>query len=358
MHIVEIILVTLLLFFVLSQFVLIQRSSTDWPKAKLYLLGNDVLISMNRMVYNDADWFDSGYMKSTADSLIHGSAANIIYSMTLRNVVPPEIKVSCGACTEEELNALKDALRDFSLNGMNIHFSVTNESNVRSLNVEDYDVTVFFDPGRAEFSRRIRSQAFNNFLRMGKGVILISDLQDPIDSAMASALASIFGINRENVLVDANDIWFTDESDQVNKTVYMIKKYYDKFPSSLPTKVSRFASDMFFSAGDKRIVQIGDRGKVLLRQATSGATACVVNDAVVNGNGRAVWLSKPDMTRMATDEDVKLLLRSIVAWAAGDYRLIKTNVQNNVVSVSLYRMINGSDMFEPMEVVLDLGYSY
>jgi hypothetical protein len=33
-------------------------------------------------------------------------------------------------------------------------------------------------------------------------------------------------------------------------------------------------------------------------------------------------------------------------------------VENNVVSVSLYRIINGSDMFEPMEIVLDLGYSY
>jgi len=353
MHIVEIILVTLLLFFVLSQFVLIQRTSTDWPKAKLYLLGNDVLIAMNRMVYSDADWFDSGYMKSTADSLIHGSAANIIYSMTLRNVVPPEIKVSCGACTADEFSKLQGALQNFKLNGIDIVFRVDDVQNVnRSLDVEDYDVAVFFDPARAEFSRGIRKQAFNNFLRMGKGVILISDIQGSIDPTAAS----IFGIKTVARALDSQPVRFTDESGYVNQTVYTIKKYYDNFPP--PATSSSFNPALFFNAAEKPIVQSGgNKGNVLLWQQTTDRAACIVNDRIVGGNGRAVWMTRPEGILFGA-EDERLLLRSIVAWAAGDYRLIKTRVDNNVVSVSMYRMINGSDMFEPMEIVLDLGYSY
>lgn len=356
MHVVEIILVTLLLFFVISQFVFIRTSSTDWPTTKLSLYGNDVLLSMDSKYTESTDWFDESVVKDDLDSLLPD---NVIYSLTLRNVIPPEISVSCAACTGQQQQMLAAGLEDFNLNGIEVDFSVTQEPDPyginRSMNVEDYDIAVIMDHSGAELDFPIRRNAINNFLKAGKGIVIISDIEeDPLDDVTKT----FFGIDHGTEKADTYDVEFHPGTEDVDNEGYDIRKYFNNIPGSLTGRETyKFENGNYeLLSSTEDIVPYG-MGKTLLYQQGTGVAACVTNEGVVNGNGRTAWLSMPSDLLFQGDDE-KLLLQSLISWAAGDYEMFETRFQLKPVTSSIYRLINGPDMFQGMEIVLDLGYSY
>ncbi len=364
MHVVEIILVTLLLFFVISQFVFIRTSSTDWPTTKLSVYGNDVLLSMDRKYTGHTEWFDESTVKNELDSLLPD---NVIYSLTLRNVIPPEIRVSCGECTPFQFGAIDRALSPFTINGIRVEFFRHNYPDTdqfginKSLNVEDYDVAVIMDHDKIDFSytspsgSAIRRYAVNNFLKAGKGVVIISDIRaDPLDEVTKA----FFGIDRGSGTATTEDVGFHPGTDSINNEGYYVRKYFNNFPGSLAGREThKFENGNHEILSSTEDVIPSGTGNVLLYQQGTGVAACIINEGVVNGKGRTVWLSMPSDGDF-DEEDEKLLLQSLVSWAAGDYEMFKTKFQFKPVTSSIYSLINGPDMFQGMEIVLDLGYSY
>ena len=95
--------------------------------------------------------------------------------------------------------------------------------------------------------------------------------------------------------------------------------------------------------------------RVILMQANSGVPACIANRGMVDGLGRTAWISAPEG---ALESNTKTMIKSLVCWAAGDmYSVIKNDIITDQVRTTMYKILD-KDMFQPLEVVLTLGYAY
>ena len=102
-------------------------------------------------------------------------------------------------------------------------------------------------------------------------------------------------------------------------------------------------------------IQPQDFRDVILLQKGTQLPACVVNSNVADGNGRAAWLAYSDP---GSSQDMANMLRTLVAWAAGEENeVVKNDVRNLPVVTSLYRTYD-QDMYQPVEVVLTMGNLY
>ena len=103
----------------------------------------------------------------------------------------------------------------------------------------------------------------------------------------------------------------------------------------------------------ENVTQVDDEEEKILLAQDSGVSACVINYGVQGGKGRTVWLSAGE----TTPDEQKILIKSLIAWAAGDtYDLLKGEVKEPVV-VYLYKTFN-KDMLQEVKIVLSLGYLY
>lgn len=97
-----------------------------------------------------------------------------------------------------------------------------------------------------------------------------------------------------------------------------------------------------------------NRNKILIEQRVTGLPACIINQNIEGiGKGRTVWLSN----NSNYDPDYKNLVKSLIAWAAGDeYRVIKSDMKIPVSS-HIYKTLK-KDMLQNVKVILELGYLY
>jgi hypothetical protein len=97
-----------------------------------------------------------------------------------------------------------------------------------------------------------------------------------------------------------------------------------------------------------------NRNKILIEQRVTGLPACIINHNIEGiGKGRTVWLSN----NSNYDSDYKNLVKSLIAWAAGDeYRVIKSDMKIPVSS-HIYKTMK-KDMLQNVKVILELGYLY
>ncbi len=99
-----------------------------------------------------------------------------------------------------------------------------------------------------------------------------------------------------------------------------------------------------------------DGDKILLKQlGNNGLPACIINYNVEGiGRGKTAWLSN---NTDSSSENYKTLVKSILAWAAGDeYWVIKSGVRGPISS-HIYKPFN-RDMFQNVKIILELGYLY
>jgi hypothetical protein len=352
MHVVEIILVAILVFFIFSQFASIPRTVTEWDKAKLYLMGNDLLFSLNEQL-NDSDWFNKTGMKKKLESIL---PRNVLYGLRLENVIKPEIHVGC-LCDDTQLNYLNNSvLIPFEINGVKVSFVVTQIGDLSEAFSFDFDVTVFFD--YIDYDDFRPEEVFlRRFLEKGKGVVEIFDppLIDPIQE-------NYFGLNFSDNNPNTNNITFTLESQKGENEIYQIYKYFHHLPLNETTE-NPFQEgfefnnyDYKFLSPDENVTQkYGDGRKVVLEQ-DSGVKACIVNYGV-GGEGRTVWLSGVDDPQYSDSDEYKLLIKSLIVWAAGDkYDVTEAEIEKPV-STYMFKLLN-KDMFQAIKIVLNLGYSY
>ena len=99
---------------------------------------------------------------------------------------------------------------------------------------------------------------------------------------------------------------------------------------------------------------------ITMGYSPAGASSMIVNDGAVNGAGRTVWMSVGDDNR----DDRWVLLRAAIAWAAGeDYNMIPGTISNPstfsaVKVIEENNPLPGTGMYQPIEVVLSLGYIF
>jgi len=116
-----------------------------------------------------------------------------------------------------------------------------------------------------------------------------------------------------------------------------------------------FSFGNFLSSQEQiRLADSVSEGSVLVRQIGSDIPMAVLNENldVSTQKGRTAWISDG-----ASGPEKDLLLRSIIAWASGDeYPIIKSKVQNPAV-FTFFKTVQ-KDMFQPIEIVMNLGFVF
>ncbi|MCK4335227.1 MAG: hypothetical protein KAW40_00720, partial [Candidatus Aenigmarchaeota archaeon] len=139
MHIVEVLLIVLLVFFVFSQFASIPRISDDWSRTKLSLMGSDVLRALEM---KGTDWFDKTEVEYELNRTL---PKNLVYSVLLENVIKPEIVIGC-LCSDSEMNVINDILYpgSFFINDEKVEFEVIRVDDPSELFSLDFDVALVY----------------------------------------------------------------------------------------------------------------------------------------------------------------------------------------------------------------------
>lgn len=109
-----------------------------------------------------------------------------------------------------------------------------------------------------------------------------------------------------------------------------------------------------FLEEDENVTHSSDgSGRTLLDSMGTGVSACVINYNV-EGKGRTAWI--PESTEPEAEE-YSVLLRSLVAWAAGQEHAIAGGGMRNPSSSFIYKSY-GRDMFQNVKITLYLDYIY
>ncbi|MFQ5647635.1 MAG: hypothetical protein ACE5FW_00175 [Candidatus Aenigmatarchaeota archaeon] len=324
-HIVEIVIISLVVFVLVIQIATIPRAEAEWDRTKLILQGNDILHTLNAKGVN---WLSRTDVVGNLTEVLAGT--NLRYRILVRNAIPANITIGCLACTPGELEELESALAgSFTLNGERIRFNV-HPAALDSIPPWGLDVACL---GRAALPGL--EMQVEDFLAGGGGVLEIRDLE----AADTAERADIFGLETWETAPGTGNIEFNPGLGPDSRH-WSIWKYFRHIPSGLDFSL--------WSSFDGFLEPTEDR--VILRELASGAPALVVNEYY---GGRAAWLSDGDNTL----EDRKALIRALAAWAAGDtYEVVPADIREPQ-AFSLHTVIN-QDMFQPIEIVLSLGYIF
>ena len=356
----EIILVSLLMFLVISQFPHIPEVRSEWPKTKLFLQGNDII---NTLKETNINWFVMDDVTTEIEKLVPGTMK---YGMEIRNVIKPKIYVGC-VCSPSEYNDISQALTQpavMTINDQAIEFFPTRLDTVNPQFPTGYDVIII---GEEAFNDNVMNNYvanIQNFLGYGKGIIEIVDLDDQV-KVNNDLQRSVFNLKWDDdddlSNPDSGRISFSIPSDTYT-LVPPIEKYFHHFPNvsgDFYEKPHTFDNMLENGPNDyEKILPYDDVTDKVIMQQTNQAVpppAAIINYNMVSGTGRTVWLSNTDLE----DEDVRVLIKSLTVWAAGDTFEVMTNffLAGEAVSFSFFKVLN-KDMYQPIEIMFTLGYLY
>jgi hypothetical protein len=216
MHVVEILLIAILVFFVFTQFASIPSISGDWTDIKLSLMAKDLLNTFDK---KGVDWFNA---TSLAAEFNRTLPQNVIHTLTLQNVIKPTIKIGC-LCDNSEYAIVQAILSpsSFVINGVNTTFEVTQVANQNELFSLDFDLALIY--GYEDLTPSIG--ALRNFLNYDKGVMEIADIYR-IDNAQAA----IFGLGSGAKTSDSSKIIFSSSSKENGREGNKIYEYFNHMP--------------------------------------------------------------------------------------------------------------------------------
>jgi len=220
MHIVEILMVVVLLFLVFAQFAAIPGISGDWAETKLGLMAHDILTTFEK---KDVSWFNQSSLAKEFNGTL---PENIIYSVTLQNVLKPKIKIGC-LCTASEYAAVKNILTpdSFVINGLNTSFEVVQIGSVNELFSLDFDVALVYGHHQDYESLAGNPMPLRRFLDYDKGVVEIID-QPKIDAMQQN----YFGLNTSSTMSDSSGIMFSSPSEINGRDANKIYEYFTHIP--------------------------------------------------------------------------------------------------------------------------------
>ena len=357
-HVVEIVVISLVVFILVFQFTTIPAIRADWDRTKLALQGNDILFTLDRA---GVSWLNSQDMGQALSPLLEGT--NINYRVSVENAIKSDISVAC-ICTPQERSELASLLEPFTLNDEAVSFEVIlydpdvttgRENPARAFTLE-HDLVYFgeyFLTQTAFYDLDDYLDQMSTYLRNGKGLVLEQDLTGSLfqSGRQGQSLTQLFGVEAGQGLAGTQDILF--ETNALSE-FYNIEKYFRHIPSGIDWGDGQVRLANFLDSGETVQPTGADTERVVLKGAgAAGSPALIVNSRAVAGQGRTAWLS----AGMEDQEARKNILRALFAWAAGDTYDVVPGTVPEPVSFSLYKTIRG-DMVQPVRIVLSLGYIF
>jgi len=342
-HIIEILVVIVVVFFLLVQLAYIKEPESGIGDAKLVVQARDVLYSLDRQ---GIDWFNKSDVSMKLGFAFNNS--NIVYSLRADNVVRPRIQVACF-CDSQGFSRISAMLKGFSLNGRTVNFTLIKHDPSQTVFSEYYDVVILYN-----LSLRGEYNSMMSYLSSDKGILLIKDLRlsDFLAASDRKELEGVFGLNWTGDAESPSALEFSPAIDEKTLTYPIIRNFY-AFPNSSGGKIAKPHVFQNFIAGERVTQKDGRQSFMVLAQSDTNHSGLIVNAGVSGGAGRTAWLSDgPD-----TDER-EVLLKAVVAWLAGSTENILDNAMSRQVATVPFVKVYNKDMYEPVVITLTLGNRY
>jgi len=356
LHIVEAILVVAIVFFTLPQFSTIPRIVSSWDNARLTLMAEDILFSMDS---NQTNWFDADEVTGKLESLL---SPTVTYRVSTTLDVRPFVNVTC-VCGPLEypvftgimgssvtLNGIERKIENRRVNPGGLDFSLN-----RNL---DTDVIVFFDEHPSLTAEQ--EENLSTFMSNGGGVVQFRELEDTDvgDSwhDMLFGMDWVYEGDSARTVTAQSDFSFLYSTDEAYKAKKIFGALYPGF-----TGFSNFALEN---------VTVEDPEKVLVQQYQGGSPSVYsggpydgrpVPMSVINynvrGSGRAAWMSNASLD-IITGPENRMLLRSLVLWAgsAKPFDIVGGSMKKSA-RATITKVVN-ANFFEPVRIDMSLGYIY
>lgn len=346
-HIVEIIIISLVMFILVVQFSSIPTIKSDWDRTKLILRGNDLIHSLDASGIN---WLDAEEVDQRLSDILGGS---VKYDVTVRNAIKPEMQVGC-ICTDQETSDLEDILESFTLNNQEISFMV------HQIDPEEITFPAFYDVIlMGEWAGTHKEGAWDSYygemetyLAQGGGLLEIRDPgKDDFEEESTLVYSNLFGMFWNSSLEDpgSEDIYFTIDQDS---PYYNIRKYFYHIPSDVNfTTWSEF--ETFDLTPGKISPSDQQNHRVILIQGGTDIPNLIINSQISNTRGRTAWLAEGDDSSAERSN----LIRSLVAWLSGEEHRVVPGDISQPNTFTKYKVL-GPDMVQPVEIALSLGYVF
>ncbi|MBN2331442.1 MAG: LamG domain-containing protein [Candidatus Aenigmarchaeota archaeon] len=171
LHISETIIMILLIFVMLFQFMTIPKIRMEWERPKLTLMSQDFIHAMDM---SGIAWLDASDVQARFSQALPSTMG---YILTTTQEVRPLMKVGC-VCNDTEFSIVsQEVLADFDLNGPRRRFSLERIDPSNLQFSTDNDVIIFWGyPGIADLS--IDDTNMRRYLSLGKGIVEFSDLDE------------------------------------------------------------------------------------------------------------------------------------------------------------------------------------
>lgn len=342
-HVVEIVIITIVVFVLIYQATSVPTISRDWGKTSLEIQVRDILLSLNKKGIN---WLNKSEVEEELDALLQNTS--IRYGLKIENALKENISVGCF-CNDTEYFYLKSVLYPFMLNGEYVSFTIY------KLDTHNPSFPITFDVVfLADNAKNVSYDQLRSFLSEGKGIVEVVDLTEG-DISGDSVQENIFGLKWNSALTpNSNNITFSIDSES---EFYNIYKYFYNIPNLtgwIPPENHTLKN--FLDPNEK--VDAKNGNNIVLKQKATNVPAAIVNNKIFEGKGRAVWLSA------GNDESVekKMMLRSLILWASGETYEVVENKIPNPASFSIFKLIKKGEynpgMDQIIKVTLSLGHVF
>ncbi len=346
-HIVEIVLISLVLFFLLSQAFRFTVTEPEWGTSKLITQGRDALFSMDAM---GVDWSDAGELDRHLDRILNRTRLN--YRLELRGMPHETVTVGClcdGSAGCRDFCTWLDGVmgsKDLSFSGLKVNFTVIETDTIGDL----YDVMVSTQ-GLEGLERLLPNYLMNN-----KGFVLVRDLDSADFAAWEGMLMDYFAVAESG----------GSGSGSVQFNLYELAYYPDYnrvtiYFRNMPNGTGSFyGTDHVFGPFSSEPVAKTPtaEGKAILRTG-SGHPASIMKLAASSNRGRTAWLSY-DTGR---EDDWSVFLASLVMWASEHRRVLIESDMQRISGIASMHLVpgdpaSGDFIFNPVEAVLTMGHLY
>ncbi len=356
LHIVEVIIVAMLVFVILSQFYSIPKADPSWGTPKLTVMSQDLLYTLDA---SGVDWSDAAEVNHTLYYLVPRTMS---YSLSLNYPIRPRMRIGC-VCDDVNYSILESGvLSDFTVNGIQrrmVHEQI--EPYAFTLNEAQMGNDVILICGNVNVNGVLENR-MGEYLSRGNGIVHFANLtSDVVESSWHSLLFNLEWVyDSESVPPPSGEAYFPYAESSEKR--YMIEKIFTSMPPAPAgfNGFNNFVSESVYPAE-------GNPSRILVRQGLNyiGGSyegryvpLSVINWGV-NGTGRTAWMSWAGISKdTQAENENKQLLKSLIVWAASgkDYPII-TNRMNQGAKASMRKVFN-EDMYETVKVELSVGYHF
>ncbi len=338
-HIIEVIVITLVVFVLVFQFSTLPTIQTDWQAHELKLQAYDILSLLDA---KGIDWLSPADVSRNMDSILNGT--NVKYELRISNAVKNNISVGC-ICTPEEYSLFLPSVNPVQFNSRTVTFQserIDSSSPSYSLRHDViYIGTSAWNSGKIENT----SSLLLSYISSGKGILLSANL-----SRNSDLLATLFGIR--SVTVSPSSLPFVFSEYGSPRLASAVARYFTKIPYAYGRYFSSIHEFESFSPVNSIDADVKN---IILVQKSTGYPGAIVRERIVSGKGRAAWLT----VSIQPSEDIQHLVRSLILYlSANEFRAAGNDVLRPVKATILRDLRKSGSMLEPVEISLYLSYTF